>query len=121
MLTDEERKIRNQKKNIRTMPVVHFSISKDAESAVRAYAEHASISRSEIYRNAVSDYLAGGSSVGDELKSMRRQLSGIANNLNQITRIFHMNGEPVDDLENALRDIEELRDKVRKSLKKVRR
>jgi len=52
---------------------------------------------------------------------MRRQLSGIANNLNQITRIFHMNGEPVDDLENALRDIEELRDKVRKSLKKVRR
>jgi len=121
MLTDEERKIRNQKKNIRTMPVVHFSISKDAESAVRKHAEHACIPRAEIYRNAVSDYLAGGSSVGDELKNMRSQLSGIANNLNQIARIFNMNGEPIDDLENALRDIEELRDKVRKSLKKVRR
>ena len=69
-------------------------------------------------RNVLLNELAGESSIAEELLSIRRELSSIGNNLNQIARRAN-SGEHVD-IASRIPEIDALKHRINRVLRRVR-
>ncbi|KAA8388118.1 MobC family plasmid mobilization relaxosome protein [Acetobacter sp. DmW_136] len=73
---------------------------------------------SHLMRNALYEIMHGGSTIATELMEIKRQLSAIGNNLNQIAKHANSTGE-IGTIDNIDRNLSDMREELRKTLKKV--
>lgn len=85
---------------------------------VKAYCKKNNIKISHLMRNGLYEIMHGGTSVASELLEIKRQLSAIGNNLNQIAKHANATHE-IGTIENIDRNLSDMREELRKVLKKV--
>lgn len=83
----------------------------------KLYAKNKKVFLSELCRLSLYDYIHNGNQIGPQLNAIRRELSAIGNNINQIAR--HLNSGQDAEITNDIKDkIEDMRIDLKKILKK---
>lgn len=85
---------------------------------VKQYCKKNNIKMSHLMRKSLYEIMHGGASVATELLEIKRQLSAIGNNLNQIAKHANTTGE-IGTIDNIDRNLLDMREELRKVLKKV--
>lgn len=83
----------------------------------KLYAKNKKVFLSELCRLSLYDYMHNGEHIGPQLNAIRRELSAIGNNINQIAR--HLNSGQDAELTDDIKDkLEDMRIDLKRILKK---
>ncbi|WP_170211086.1 plasmid mobilization protein [Neokomagataea tanensis] len=97
---------------------VHFRISDSELKTIKQHAEKRKLKTSQYIRNICLNDVAGGSFIADELLELRKSISPIGNNINQLAHRAN-SGETVD-ISSLVDIIHTLQKDINQKLKRVK-
>lgn len=98
--------------------MIHIRVSSDEHDRIHSYAKQRKKKVSVIGRSSFLNDISGGAKIAGELAGIRRELSQIGNNINQIAH--KLNSGENSDISRLPEIINSLRNDVNAKLKRVR-
>ncbi|MBS0984138.1 DUF6290 family protein [Gluconobacter cerinus] len=95
--------------------MIHIRVSDKEHKRIHKYAKNKKIKVSKFARDTLLNEQAGGSLISDELLLLRRELSAIGNNLNQIAKRSN-SGEQIQ-ISDTLEAIADMQNNINKNLR----
>ncbi|WP_249207883.1 MobC family plasmid mobilization relaxosome protein [Gluconobacter cerinus] len=97
---------------------IKVRVPADYAEQIQDYAKHKKVFVSELCRLSLYDYMHNGNQIGPQLNAIRRELSAIGNNINQIAR--HLNsGKDAELTEEIKESLQDMRHDLKRVLKKT--